>query len=43
MSQDPQGEYTINDFETLKVMADPLRAQIFELLVQETQTVAQVA
>ena len=33
----------INDFETLKVVADSLRAQIFELLVLETQTVAQVA
>lgn len=43
MLDKPQGEYIINDFETLKVVADPLRAQILELLVQEPQTVAQVA
>src|SRR5688572_17993581 len=36
-------EFIINDFETLKVVADPLRAQIFELLVPEPLTVAQVA
>jgi DNA-binding transcriptional ArsR family regulator len=38
-----RSEFIINDFETLKVMADPVRAQIFELLVQDAQTVAQVA
>jgi DNA-binding transcriptional ArsR family regulator len=43
MTDSPQGEYLISDFETLKVVADPLRAQIFELLVQDTHTVAQAA
>ncbi len=36
-------EFVINDFETLKVVADPLRAQLFELLVPGPLTVAQVA
>ena len=43
MGDNPQGEFIISDFETLKVVADPLRAQIFELLVQEAHTVAQAA
>lgn len=43
MEEMVRGEYEITDFETLKVVADPLRAQIFELLVQDTHTVAQVA
>lgn len=43
MTNTPQGEYLITDFETLKVVADPLRGQIFELLVQDTHTVAQAA
>ncbi len=43
LNDKPVGEFLISDFETLKVVADPLRAQIFELLVQETLTVAQVA
>ncbi len=33
----------IQDLETLRVIADPLRAQIFELLVKENLTVKQVA
>src|SRR5690606_22394627 len=35
--------FTITDFETLKIVADPLRAQIFELLIQAPGTVRQVA
>jgi DNA-binding transcriptional ArsR family regulator len=36
-------KFTIRDYETLKVVADPLRAQIMELLIFEPATVRQVA
>ena len=39
----PEPEYTINDLETLKVLADPLRLQIVELCTQAPRTVKQVA
>jgi DNA-binding transcriptional ArsR family regulator len=35
--------FLIKDLETLRVFADPLRSQIFELLVQDALTVKQVA
>jgi len=35
--------FTIQDLETLRVIADPLRAQIYELLVEQPLTVRQVA
>jgi DNA-binding transcriptional ArsR family regulator len=34
--------YIIKDMETLRAIADPLRTQILELLVKESQTVKQV-
>jgi DNA-binding transcriptional ArsR family regulator len=39
----PDTTFTIRDLDTLKVYADPLRAQIFEILVKEPQTIRQVA
>lgn len=36
-------KFVINDFETLRVVADPLRTQVLELLVRQPQTVKQVA
>lgn len=39
----PEAEFTINDLETLKVLADPLRLQIVELCTQAPRTVKQVA
>lgn len=35
--------YTIQDIEALRVVVDPLRSQILELLIQKPQTVKQVA
>ncbi len=35
--------FTIQSLEALRVIADPLRAQIYELLVDQPQTVRQVA
>lgn len=35
--------FVINDLETLRVLADPLRTQILELLVKESLTVRQLA
>jgi len=37
------GGFTISDYETLKTIADPLRAQIVELLNIDPSTVGQVA
>src|SRR5512145_3269846 len=39
----PITEYTVNDLETLKVLADPLRIHIIELVTHEPRTVKQVA
>lgn len=39
----PDAEFNINDLETLKVLADPLRLQIVELCTQAPRTVKQVA
>lgn len=39
----PEPEFIINDLETLKVLADPLRLQIVELCTQAPRTVKQVA
>ncbi len=36
-------QFKIRDLETLRVIADPLRAQIYELLVEQPLTVRQVA
>lgn len=35
--------FIIRDLETLKVVADPLRAQILEILIQQPATVKQIA
>lgn len=43
MSENPNDPYIIRNLETLRVVADPLRSQILELLIQEPQTVKQVA
>jgi DNA-binding transcriptional ArsR family regulator len=42
-SYKPDPEFIINDLETLKVLADPLRIQIVELMTQAPRTVKQVA
>jgi DNA-binding transcriptional ArsR family regulator len=39
----PDNCFRIEDLETLKIIADPLRYQIFETLVLQPQTVRQVA
>ncbi len=39
----PEAEFIVNDLETLKVLADPLRLQIVELCTQAPRTVKQVA
>src|SRR5215475_6212655 len=39
----PDPEFIINDLETLKVLADPLRIHIVELVTQAPRTVKQVA
>jgi DNA-binding transcriptional ArsR family regulator len=39
----PQNLFIINDLETLRVMADPLRTQIYEILLQAPASVSQVA
>jgi DNA-binding transcriptional ArsR family regulator len=43
MSAIPNELFTIRDLETLRVIADPLRMQIVELLIPAGQTVKQVA
>jgi DNA-binding transcriptional ArsR family regulator len=42
-SYKPEPEHIINDLETLKVLADPLRIHIVELVTQAPRTVKQVA
>jgi DNA-binding transcriptional ArsR family regulator len=37
------GTFVIKDYDTLKAIADPLRAQIVELLINDPLTVSQVA
>jgi DNA-binding transcriptional ArsR family regulator len=39
----PEKRYIIRDLETLRIMADPLRAQIYEILIREPASVRQVA
>jgi len=39
----PIPEYVVNDLDTLKVLADPLRIQIIELVTHEPRTVKHVA
>lgn len=39
----PIPEYVVNDLDTLKVLADPLRIRIIELVTHEPRTVKQVA
>jgi len=39
----PAPTFTIGDLETLKVIADPLRGQIVEILVSEPKTINQIA
>ncbi len=39
----PETEFIVNDLETLRVLADPLRLQIVELITQAPRTVKQVA
>ncbi len=42
-SHKPIPEYVVNDLDTLKVLADPLRIQIIELVTHEPRTVKHVA
>jgi DNA-binding transcriptional ArsR family regulator len=35
----PQGAFTISDLETLKVMTDPLRLKIIDLLLEQPRNV----
>jgi DNA-binding transcriptional ArsR family regulator len=39
----PKDVHTIEDLESLKILADPLRAQIIEILIFQAATVKQVA
>ncbi len=39
----PDAEFIVNDLETLKVLADPLRLQIIELMTPTSRTVKQIA
>lgn len=39
----PADEYIIDDLETLKVVSDPLRLQILQLLAQQPRTVKELA
>jgi DNA-binding transcriptional ArsR family regulator len=39
----PDAEFIVNDLETLKVLADPLRLQIIELMTPSPRTVKQIA
>ena len=39
----PAPTFTIGDLETLKVIADPLRGQIVEILIAEPNTINQIA
>jgi len=39
----PKSQYLIRDHETLRAVSDPLRMQIVEMLLNEKQTVKQVA
>ena len=39
--EEPANTFIIRDFETLRVIADPLRKQILELLIHDTLTVKQ--
>jgi DNA-binding transcriptional ArsR family regulator len=39
----PDAEFIVNDLETLKVLADPLRLQIIDLMTPAARTVKQVA
>ncbi len=39
----PEEEFTISDLETLKVMTDPLRLQIMEIMMEQPVTVKQLA
>ncbi|NWG18187.1 MAG: helix-turn-helix transcriptional regulator [Chloroflexi bacterium] len=41
--QKPISEFVVNDLETLRVLADPLRIQIIELVTHQPRTVKQVA
>jgi DNA-binding transcriptional ArsR family regulator len=41
--QRPEPEYVVNDLDTLRVLADPLRLQIIELLTPAPRTVKQIA
>ncbi len=43
MEFQPAPTFTIGDLETLKVIADPLRGQIVEVLVPEPNTINQIA
>jgi len=43
MCDNPSDSFMIHDIETLRVASDPIRSQIIEMLVQEPQTVKQVA
>ncbi|HAD06848.1 MAG TPA: hypothetical protein DCE76_06780 [Anaerolineaceae bacterium] len=43
MENSPSSMFIIRDMETMRVISDPIRAQIFEALLNQPQTVRQVA
>lgn len=43
MNDEPQDTFVISDLETLKVISDPLRVQILELMLDQALTVKQIA
>lgn len=43
MTKKSTGTFMIKDLDTLRTVADPLRAQILELIIQEPQTIRQIS
>lgn len=43
MNDTPPSSYTIRDLETLRVLSDPLRTQIFDLCAMQPRTVREIA
>ena len=39
----PQETFLIEDLETLRTLSDPLRMQVYEILIAEPSTIRQVA
>ncbi|WP_075075409.1 ArsR/SmtB family transcription factor [Longilinea arvoryzae] len=43
MNDEPLSSYTIRDLDTLRVLSDPLRTQIFDLCAMQPRTVREIA